>query len=157
MMRETSILLSSYLHKIDERRKGRRDKVNKYALFLGVSLMGSFLSSMFGSLDLFVIILICFVVIDYVTGVIASALEGKLSSEVGFRGIVRKLLIFVLVAVSHLLDVAIGWNNHFIRDATVFFYITNEVISIFENVGRAGLPIPDFLKKVVELLKDQSK
>ncbi|MBB5326262.1 toxin secretion/phage lysis holin [Anoxybacillus tepidamans] len=131
--------------------------MNKYVFFLGISLMGSVLSSLFGSLDLFVIILLCFVVIDYVTGVIASALAGKLSSEVGFRGIVRKLLIFVLVAVSHLLDIAIGWDHHFIRDATVFFYITNEVISILENVGRAGLPIPDFLKKVVELLKDQSK
>ncbi|MCZ0755209.1 phage holin family protein [Anoxybacillus sp. J5B_2022] len=131
--------------------------MNKYTFFLGASLIGSLLSTMFGSMDLLVIILICFVVIDYVTGIIASAFEGKLSSEAGFRGIVRKLLIFVLVGVSHLLDLAIGWSNHFIRDATVFFYMMNEAISIVENVGRAGLPVPDFLKKAIELLKDQSK
>jgi toxin secretion/phage lysis holin len=131
--------------------------VNKYTFVLGISLLGSLLSSVFGSLDSLVIILICFVFIDYITGIIASAFEGKLSSEVGFRGIARKLLIFILVAVSHLLDVAIGWNNHFIRDATIFFYMTNEVISIVENAGRAGLPIPDFLTKAIELLKDRSK
>ncbi len=131
--------------------------MNKYTFVLGISLLGSLLSSMFGSLDSLVIILICFVLIDYTTGIIASAFEGKLSSEVGFRGIARKLLIFILVAVAHLLDVAIGWNNHFIRDATIFFYMTNEVISILENAGRAGLPIPDFLMKAIELLKDRSK
>ncbi|WP_220129389.1 phage holin family protein [Thermaerobacillus caldiproteolyticus] len=111
--------------------------------------------SMFGSLDLLVIILICFVVIDYITGVIASAIEGKLSSAVGFRGIARKLIIFILVGVSHLLDMAIGWNNHFIRDATIFFYILNEFISIIENAGRAGVPIPEFLAKVIELLRER--
>lgn len=131
--------------------------MNKYTFFLGASLIGSLLSTMFGSMDLLVVVLICFVVIDYITGILASALEGKLASEVGFRGIVRKLLIFVLVAVSHLLDLAIGWENHFIRDATIFFYMMNEAISIVENVGRAGLPVPNFLKKAIELLKDQAK
>lgn len=100
-------------------------------------------------------ILLCFVIADYVTGLIASAIEGRLSSQVGFRGIVRKLLIFVLVAVSHLLEIAIGWNNHFIRDVIIFFYITNEFISIVENAGRAGVPIPSFLRKAIELFKDE--
>ncbi|WP_027409562.1 phage holin family protein [Anoxybacillus tepidamans] len=131
--------------------------MNKYSLFLGVSLIGSFVSCLFGGLDLLVVILVCFVVIDYVTGIVAGALEGKLSSAFGFWAIVRKLLIFVLVVVSHLLDLAIGWDNHFIRNATVFFYMMNEAISIVENVGRAGLPVPDFLKKTITLLKDQSK
>jgi toxin secretion/phage lysis holin len=129
--------------------------MQKYTSMFGISLVGSFVSFLIGSVDSLVIILLCFVIADYVTGLIASAIEGRLSSQVGFRGIVRKLLIFVLVAVSHLLEIAIGWNNHFIRDAVIFFYITNELISIVENAGRAGVPIPSFLRKAIELFKDE--
>ncbi|WP_374719867.1 phage holin family protein [Parageobacillus toebii] len=129
--------------------------MQKYTSMFGISLVGSFVSFLIGSMDSLVIILLCFVIADYVTGLIASAIEGRLSSQVGFRGIVRKLLIFVLVAVSHLLEIAIGWNNHFIRDAIIFFYITNEFISIVENAGRAGVPIPSFLRKAIELFKDE--
>jgi toxin secretion/phage lysis holin len=129
--------------------------MQKYTSMFGISLVGSFVSFLIGSIDSLVIILLCFVIADYVTGLIASAIEGRLSSQVGFRGIVRKLLIFVLVAVSHLLEIAIGWNNHFIRDAIIFFYITNEFISIVENAGRAGVPIPSFLRKAIELFKDE--
>ncbi|MBS2771503.1 phage holin family protein [Anoxybacillus rupiensis] len=135
----------------------RRETVAKHSFFFGISLIGSFVSSVFGGLDILVVILVCFVVIDYITGIVAGALEGKLSSEIGFRGIVRKLLIFVLVAVAHLIDLALGQNNHFIRDATTFFYMANEVISIVENVGRTGLPIPGFLIRAIELLKDRAK
>lgn len=129
--------------------------MQKYASMFGISLVGSFVSFLIGSMDSLVMILLCFVIADYVTGLIASAIEGRLSSQVGFRGIVRKLLIFVLVAVSHLLEIAIGWNNHFIRDAVIFFYIINEFISIVENAGRAGVPIPSFLRKAIELFKDE--
>ncbi|NNU92910.1 holin [Geobacillus sp. NFOSA3] len=129
--------------------------MQKYASMFGISLVGSFVSFLIGSMDSLVMILLCFVIADYVTGLIASAIEGRLSSQVGFRGIIRKLLIFVLVAVSHLLEIAIGWNNHFIRDAIIFFYITNEFISIVENAGRAGVPIPSFLRKAIELFKDE--
>uniref|UniRef100_C5D6T6 Phage-related holin (Lysis protein)-like protein n=1 Tax=Geobacillus sp. (strain WCH70) TaxID=471223 RepID=C5D6T6_GEOSW len=80
--------------------------MQKYALMFGISLVGSFVSFLIGSMDSLVMILLCFVIADYVTGLIASAIEGRLSSQVGFRGIVRKLLIFVLVAVSHLLEIA---------------------------------------------------
>jgi toxin secretion/phage lysis holin len=130
--------------------------MQKYMSMLGVSFVGSFVSFLIGGVDLLVIILLCFVIADYVTGLIASAIEGKLSSQIGFRGIVRKILVFVLVAASHLLDIAIGWGNHFIRDAIIFFYIINEFISIVENVGRAGVPLPSFLRKAIELLKDET-
>lgn len=110
-----------------------------------------------GSVDSFVVILLALVIVDYITGIVASAMEGALSSQVGFRGIVRKLLVFVLVAAAHLADVAIGWNMHLIRDAIVFFYIANEFISIVENAGRAGVPIPSVLRKAIELLKDEIK
>jgi toxin secretion/phage lysis holin len=129
----------------------------KYTSMLGFSLAGSVISFLIGGVDSLVIILLCFVAVDYVTGIIASAMEGKLSSQIGFRGIVRKLLIFVLVAASHLLDIAIGWDNHFIRDTIIFFYIANEFISIVENAGRAGVPIPAVLRKAIELFKDELK
>ncbi|BDG37203.1 phage holin family protein [Saccharococcus caldoxylosilyticus] len=131
--------------------------MHKYTSMLGFSLAGSVVSFFIGGVDSLVVILLCFVAVDYVTGMIASAMEGKLSSQVGFRGIVRKLLIFVLVAVSHLLDTAIGWGNHFIRDIIIFFYIANEFISIVENAGRAGVPIPTVLRKAIELFKDEVK
>ncbi|UOE75732.1 phage holin family protein [Parageobacillus thermoglucosidasius] len=130
--------------------------MQKYMSMFGVSFVGSFISFLIGGADLLIIILLCFVMTDYVTGLIASAIEGKLSSQVGFRGIVRKILVFVLVAASHLLDIAIGWDNHFIRDAVVFSYIINEFISIVENIGRAGVPLPSFLKKAIQLFKDET-
>jgi toxin secretion/phage lysis holin len=129
--------------------------MQKYTSMFGISFVGSFVSFLIGGMDSLVIILLCFVIVDYVTGLIASAIEGRLSSQVGFRGIVRKLLVFVLVAVSHLLDIAIGWNSHFIRDAIIFFYIANEFISIVENAGRAGVPLPSFLRKAIDLFKDE--
>ncbi|AGT30452.1 hypothetical protein M493_14795 [Geobacillus genomosp. 3] len=131
--------------------------MNKPIPMLGVSLFGSLVSLFVGSVDSFVVILLALVIVDYITGIVASAMEGALSSQVGFRGIVRKLLIFVLVAVAHLVDVAIGWNMHLIRDAIVFFYIANEFISIVENAGRAGVPIPSVLRKAIQLLKDEMK
>ncbi|ABO68104.1 Prophage LambdaBa01, holin, putative [Geobacillus thermodenitrificans NG80-2] len=124
---------------------------------IGVPLFGSLVSVFVGSVDSFVVILLALVIVDYITGIVASAMEGKLSSQVGFRGIVRKLLIFVLTAAAHLVDLAIGWNMHLIRDAIVFFYIANEFISIVENAGRAGVPIPAVLRKAIELLKDEMK
>ncbi|ADU95334.1 MULTISPECIES: phage holin family protein [Geobacillus] len=131
--------------------------MNKPIPMVAVSLFGSFLSLFVGSVDSFVVILLALVIVDYLTGIAASAVEGKLSSQVGFRGIIRKLLIFVLVAASHLVDLAIGWNMHVIRDAIIFFYIANEFISIVENAGRAGVPIPSVLRKAIELLKDEIK
>jgi len=131
--------------------------VNKPIPMVAVSLFGSFLSMFVGSVDSFVVILLALVIVDYITGIVASAMEGALSSQVGFRGIARKLLVFVLVAAAHLVDVAIGWNMHLIRDAIVFFYIANEFISIVENAGRAGVPIPSVLRKAIELLKDEIK
>jgi toxin secretion/phage lysis holin len=131
--------------------------VNKPIPMIGVPLFGSLVSVFVGSVDSFVVILLALVIVDYITGIVASAMEGKLSSQVGFRGIVRKLLIFVLTAAAHLVDLAIGWNMHLIRDAIVFFYIANEFISIVENAGRAGVPIPAVLRKAIELLKDEMK
>ena len=99
--------------------------------------------------------LLAFVVIDYITGVLASALEGKLSSNVGRKGIAKKVFIFVIVAIAHVVDVCLGDGNLF-RDAAIFFYLANEMLSIIENAGRAGVPVPDILQKAIELFKSKS-
>lgn len=101
-------------------------------------------------------VLLAFVLIDYITGLLASGVEGKLSSKVGFKGIAKKVMIFVLVAVGHLVDKAIG-DGHMFRDAVTFFYIGNELLSILENAGRTGLPVPDQIKSAVEILKGKAK
>jgi toxin secretion/phage lysis holin len=131
--------------------------MEKQPIVLAISIIGSFTSFLFGGWDSLIIILVCLVIIDYITGVIASALEGKLSSQVGFHGIAKKVFIFIIVAVSHLLDLVIGWDNHLLRDMTIFFYLVNEFISIVENASRAGIPIPEFLIKAIEMLKNRSK
>lgn len=121
-----------------------------------VSLLGSFYFYLFGEWDLLLMILAIFVAIDYITGLLAAGVEGALSSKEGFEGIIKKVFIFAMVAVATLLDMILT-NKNIIRDATIFFYITNEFISIIENAGRVGLPIPPFIRNAVEVLKNKSK
>ncbi|NMH67231.1 phage holin family protein [Bacillus sp. RO3] len=120
-------------------------------LFIGSGL-GALVLNFFGEWNSLLTILLVAVTLDYFTGMIASGLEGKLSSKSGLKGIGRKILIFSLVTVAHLIDTILT-NQHFIRNATIIFYICNEMISIIENVGRAGVPVPEFLTKAVEVLK----
>jgi toxin secretion/phage lysis holin len=122
---------------------------------MSIAIGGAVLSYMFGGAFPLLGALLFFTVLDYVTGFTASWLEGKLSSKVGMKGIPKKVLIFVIVAVAHQIDTMIGGDGHFFRDATIFFYITNELISIIENSGRIGLPVPAVIKKAVEVLKDK--
>lgn len=100
-------------------------------------------------------VLLVFVIIDYITGVLASALEGKLNSAIGAKGIAKKVFIFVIVAVAHLVDTSLG-EAHVFRDATIFFYLANELLSILENAGRVGLPIPPMISKAVQVLQGRS-
>ena len=99
-------------------------------------------------------ILLAFVVTDYITGIVAAALEGKLSSQVGFKGIWKKIMIFVIVAIGHLIDNALGLNA-VLMNAAIFFYLANELISILENAGRIGLPVPGILQKAIGMLKEK--
>jgi toxin secretion/phage lysis holin len=101
-------------------------------------------------------ILVAAMVIDYISGLVAAGIEGKLSSKVGLKGIGKKLLIFCLVAVAHLIDTILG-NQHIIRDSTIIFYLCNEILSIIENAGRSGLPIPPILSSAVESLRNKIK
>ncbi|ACO86307.1 phage holin family protein [Clostridium botulinum] len=112
---------------------------------------------MLGGIDGFLYALIAFVVIDYLTAIMASILEQKLSSEVGFRGIFKKVLTFVLVGVAHIIDHYLIGSDSAIRTAVIFFYISNEGISILENTAKIGLPIPERLKNILEQLKEKNK
>ena len=100
--------------------------------------------------------LIAFVVIDYVTGVMCAISNHTLSSEVGFKGICRKVLIFLLVGIGSILDAHVIGSGSVLRTAVIFFYISNEGVSILENAARLGLPVPEKIKVVLEQLHDRS-
>ena len=120
---------------------------------LAITAVGGWLGWVLGGLDGFLYALVAFVVTDYLTGLMAAAVEKKLSSEIGFKGIFRKVLIFMLVGIGHILDARVIGDGSVLRTAVIFFYISNEGISIIENAGRIGLPIPQKLKAILEQLK----
>ncbi len=123
-----------------------------------VTALGGYIGWFLGGFDGFMYALIAFVVIDYITGLMVAVLERKLSSEVGFRGIFKKVLIFTLVGIGNIVDVYLIKNGSAIRTAVIFFYLSNEGISILENTGKIGLPIPEKLKKALEQLnKEENK
>lgn len=101
--------------------------------------------------------LLAFVVIDYITGIMCAVVDKKLSSEVGFKGIFKKVLIFALVGVGHILDTRIIGAGSVLRTAVIFFYLSNEGVSLLENAAYLGLPIPQKLKSVLEQLHDRSE
>lgn len=120
-----------------------------------VAAMGAAISYLFGEWSPMLGVLLALVVADYGSGFVASALEGKLSSAVGFRGIAKKIAIFGLVAIGHLIDSAIG-EAHLIRDAAIWFYAANELLSIIENMGRLGVPIPPVIQQAVAVLQGKA-
>lgn len=123
-------------------------------VFAGV---GGFMGWFLGGLDGFLYALIMFAAIDYLTGLMAAYVQKKISSEVGFRGICRKVAIFCLVGVGHVLDTQVIQNGSVLRTAVIFFYLSNEGISIMENIAIIGLPVPKKLKDVLEQLRDDEK
>ena len=122
-----------------------------------ITAIGGFIGSFLGGVDGFLYALIAFVVIDYITGVMVGITQKKLSSEVGFKGIFKKVLIFLLVGVGSIVDTKILGEGNAIRTAVVFFYLSNEGISILENVAIIGLPIPQKLKEILEQLNKEGE
>jgi toxin secretion/phage lysis holin len=116
--------------------------------------LGGAIGAVMGGFDGFLYALIVFVGVDYVTGVMAGILSKELSSRIGFRGIFKKIVIFCLVAVSHIIDSQVIGNGSVLRTAVIFFYLSNEGISILENAAHIGLPIPKKLKMVLEQIKE---
>ena len=122
-----------------------------------LAAIGGFLGWFLGGPDGFLYALIAFVAVDYLTGVMCAIADRKLSSEVGAKGIFKKVLIFVLVGVGHIIDSQVLGNGGAIRTAVIFFYLSNEGISILENAAHIGLPVPEKLKAVLEQLHDRSE
>ena len=122
---------------------------------IAFTAFGGFLGWFLGGIDGFLYALIAFTVIDYITGVMCAITDKKLSSSVGFKGICRKVLIFTLVGIGNIVDVYVLGQGGVLRTAVIFFYLSNEGVSILENSAHLGLPIPEKLKEVLEQLHDR--
>lgn len=122
-----------------------------------IAAVGGYVGYFLGGWDGFLYALVAFVVIDYLTGIMVAILEKRLSSEVGFRGIFKKVMIFSLVAIAHIIDSQIIQTGSAIRTAVIFFYLSNEGISIIENTAKIGLPVPEKLTEVLEQLNKEDK
>ena len=122
---------------------------------IAIAAVGGWFGYFLGGWDGFLYALVVFVTIDYLTGLMCAVLDKKLSSEVGFRGIFKKVLIFSLVAVGHIIDKSVIGDGSVIRTAVIFFYLSNEGISILENSSKIGLPIPEKLKDVLFQLREK--
>lgn len=119
--------------------------------------VGGWLGWFLGGCDGLLYALIAFVAIDYITGVMCAINDHSLSSEVGFRGICRKVLIFLLVGIANILDVNVIGTGSVLRTAVIFFYISNEGVSLMENAAHLGLLVPEKIKVVLEQLHDRAE
>lgn len=122
---------------------------------LAFTAVGGWLGYFLGGCDGLIIALLLFVVIDYITGVMFAVVDRKLSSAVGFKGIFRKVLIFMLVGIANIIDVQVIKSGSVLRTAVVFFYLSNEGLSLIENSVHLGLPVPEKLKAVLKQLNDK--
>ncbi|WP_100064988.1 phage holin family protein [Miniphocaeibacter massiliensis] len=114
------------------------------------STIGGFLGWYLGGIDGFIYVLIIFIAVDYITGILRAIVEKRLSSRVGAKGIIKKIIIFIVVGVANLLDLyLLKEGNAVLRTAVIFFYLSNEGISLLENASTVGLPIPEKLKEIL--------
>jgi len=124
---------------------------------LALSAVGGALGWFFGGMDGLIYALLVFVIADYITGVMCAIADKNLSSEVGFKGICKKVLIFVMVGIGHIMDTYLIGNGEVLRTAVIFFYCSNEGVSMLENAGHLGLPIPAKLKDILVQLHSRSE
>lgn len=124
---------------------------------LAFTAVGGWLGYFLGGCDGLLYALVAFVVIDYITGVMCAINDKTLSSQVGFRGICRKVLIFLMVGIANILDVNVIGTGSILRTAAIFFYISNEGVSLLENASHLGLPVPQKIKDVLEQLHDRAE
>lgn len=123
---------------------------------VAIAAVGGWLGWFLGGMDGFLYALIAFVAIDYLTGIMCAIVEKELSSEIGFKGLFRKVLIFVMVGVGHILDTQVIGDGSVIRTAVICFYMSNEGISLLENAAHLGLPVPEKLREVLAQLHGRS-
>lgn len=119
--------------------------------------VGGWLGYFLGGCDGLIIALVVFVAVDYLTGVMCAISDKKLSSEVGFQGICRKVLIFLLVGIAHILDAQVIGTGSVLRTAVIFFYLSNEGVSLLENAAHLGLPVPEKMKDILAQLHDRAE
>lgn len=124
---------------------------------LAFSALGGFIGWFLGGADGFLYALIAFVAVDYITGIMCAIADKNLSSAVGFKGICRKVLIFVLVGIGNIVDVYVMGEAGILRTAVIFFYLSNEGVSLLENSAHLGLPIPEKLKTVLSQLHNREE
>ncbi|HGA2587228.1 MULTISPECIES: phage holin family protein [Streptococcus] len=119
------------------------------------SMIGGLIGSLFGELDGILYALLVFIIIDYLTGIFAAVVEKQLSSSIDFRGIFKKIAILFLVSLGHLIDTAIIKQGGTIRTMVIFFYLSNEGLSILENTVRIGLPISEKLQAILKQINER--
>ncbi len=122
-----------------------------------VAAVGGWLGYYLGGCDGLLLALVAFGLADYLTGVMCAVSDRKLSSNVGFKGICRKVLIFLLVGIANILDVHVIGTGSVLRTAVIFFYISNEGVSLLEKAAHLGLPVPEKIKAVLEQLHDRAE
>ena len=127
------------------------------SLQLALAAVGAWLGWFLGGMDGLIYAMIVFVIADYATGVMCAINDKNLSSEIGFKGICRKIIIFMLIGVANLIDVYVIKSGAMLRTATIFFYLSNEGISLLENAAHLGLPVPQKVKDILKQLNEKSK
>lgn len=130
------------------------EKIETY-FKMAVAGIGTLITYLFGGWSPLLNILVAFEIIDYITGLAAAKTHSELSSSVGFRGIAKKIFIFVVVAVGHLTDIAL--ETEVVMNATIYFYLANELLSFTENVGRMGVKLPPAISKSIEILNSKGE
>lgn len=126
-----------------------------YTLTKTVSILQALLEYAVGGWTILLQVLVIFVLADWVSGWLAAWMNGELQSRIIHEGMIRKVMIFMLVWIAHLIDGILG-DGHYIRDAVIFFYLATELLSIIENVGRMGLPMPGVLMNAVKIFQSKS-
>ncbi|MGF3065771.1 phage holin family protein [Facklamia sp. P12950] len=118
--------------------------------------LGGYIGFYLGNVDAFIYTLLAFIIADYITGILRAGVEKKLSSSIGFKGIAKKIMIFIVVGIANLCDVnLLKGDGTIIRTAIIFFYIANEGLSILENSIAIGLPVPKKLQDMLKQLKEE--
>jgi len=143
------------MHPLNEEVTNMKGFWNSIQLVLAA--VGGWLGWFLGGCDGLLYALLVFTIVDYITGIMCAIADKTLSSEVGFKGICRKVLIFALVGIANILDVQVIGTGSILRTASIFFYISNEGVSLLENSAHLGLPIPEKLKDVLAQLHSRAE
>ena len=128
-----------------------------YGIQAGWCALGGLIGWFIGGFDGFIYALVAFMVCDYITGVLRAIVEKELSSRIGGRGIIKKVTIFLMVGIAHLVDMYLLYDGGALRLAVIFFYLSNEGVSILENAAAIGLPVPDKVRAALAILHTKKK